>query len=376
MRSLQPTRTPALLLRRQQTFDGGLLHWHFRWLAFMSDRSLTGYDNTDVSETETPTNPKVPSVKTKVHHDEEVYLYDAATSRLVCASCNPSGQRPEGVFDPEEEEPGYHKLLVDEPASWETHWLAGSVPGWTTFHISKALYQSRYLSNNGRLFFNSPDALVPADVDHQENVYEFEPEGVGNCQAGVADAGEVYEPATGACVALISSGTSGQESAFLDASATGGANSEGAEGGGDVFLLTTSPLAPQDLDQAYDIYDAHECTAVSPCATPSATASTPPCTTADSCRAAPTPQPSIYGAPSSATFSGPGNLAPPSPAVKPKVQTKGEKLAKVLKACKKDKKKKKRESCEKAARKAYGAKTSAKKSNTASRATNDRRGKS
>ena len=112
--------------------------------------------------------------------------------------------------------------------------------------------------------------------------------------------------------------------------------------------------------------------------TPSATASAPPCTTADSCRAAPVPQPSIYGAPSSATFSGPGNLGSQSPpaAVKPKVQTKAEELAKALKGCKKDKRKKKRESCEKAARKAYGAKASAKRSSTAARATNDRRGKS
>jgi hypothetical protein len=282
------------------------------------------------------------------------------------------------VFDPKEEEPGYHKLLVDEPGSWEGHWLAGSVPGWTTYHVFQALYQSRYLSNNGRLFFNSPDALVPADVDHQENVYEFEPQGVGGCKPTTADASDLYEPATGGFVGLISSGTSNQESAFLDASATGGRDSEADEGGGDVFFLTTSQLAPQDLDQAYDIYDAHECTTVSPCVTPSATTSTPPCTTADSCRAAPAPQPSIYGPPSSATFSGPGNLAPPSPpaVVKPKVQTRAEKLAKALKMCRKYKNKTKRSKCEKTARKAYGAKTDAKKSSTAGRLNSDRRAKS
>ncbi len=79
-----------------------------RWLAFMSDRRLTGYDNTDVSEREVE-----PGEGTK-HADEEVYLYHFETSRsgqpesgkLVCASCNPTGQRPEGVFDrdPEEEQ--------------------------------------------------------------------------------------------------------------------------------------------------------------------------------------------------------------------------------------------------------------------------------
>ena len=52
-----------------------------RYLAFMSERSLTGYENLDVSS-------GVP--------DEEVFLYDASAGRLVCASCNPTGARPAG----------------------------------------------------------------------------------------------------------------------------------------------------------------------------------------------------------------------------------------------------------------------------------------
>ena len=36
----------------------------------------------------------------------------------------------------------------------------------------------------------------------------------------------------------------------------------------------------------------------------------PPCTTADACRSAPAPQPSIFGEPASQTFSGVGNLSP------------------------------------------------------------------
>ena len=199
-----------------------------RWLTFMSDQSLTGYDNVDV-------NGGLP--------DEEVYLFDAATGKLVCASCNPAGQRPEGVFEAEEGSPErLPKLLVDQREVWPDRWLAGSVPGWTSDELLTALYQSRYLSNNGRLFFDSPDPLVSADVNHKEDVYEYEPADVGDCQAGVAGASETYEPGTGACVGLISSGTSSQESAFLDASATGAANGEGAEGGGDVFFLTASEL--------------------------------------------------------------------------------------------------------------------------------------
>ena len=30
--------------------------------------------------------------------DEEVFLYDAGDNRLVCASCNPTGERPAGVM--------------------------------------------------------------------------------------------------------------------------------------------------------------------------------------------------------------------------------------------------------------------------------------
>ena len=49
-------------------------------------------------------------------------------------------------------------------------------------------------------------------------------------------------------------------------------------------------------------------------------ASPPPCTNADACRAPVSPQPSVYGAPASATFSGAGNLTPPE--VKPKTKPK------------------------------------------------------
>ncbi len=53
-----------------------------------------------------------------------------------------------------------------------------------------------------------------------------------------------------------------------------------------------------------------------------AAASPPACTTADACRTPVSPQPSIYGAPSSQTFVGAGNLAPPEakPKAKPKAK--------------------------------------------------------
>ncbi len=37
------------------------------------------------------------------------------------------------------------------------------------------------MSNSGRLFFDSPDALVPQDINGLEDVYEYEPTGEGSC---------------------------------------------------------------------------------------------------------------------------------------------------------------------------------------------------
>jgi len=89
-----------------------------------------------------------------------------------------------------------------------------------------------------------------------------------------------------------------------------------------VFFLTTSQLAPQDLDQAYDIYDTHECSAGSPCVLQAAAAVPPACNNEASCKAAPETQPSIYGLPSSATFTGESNFAPAAPPPPVKTATK------------------------------------------------------
>jgi hypothetical protein len=321
-----------------------------RWFAFTSAGGLTGYDSRDAASG-TP--------------DEEVYEYDAVTGHISCASCDPSGGRPTG------ERNGVSGNLATKGWS-ENSWLAAVLPGWTQYKAQYALYQSRYLSNNGRLFFNARSALVPADVNNQWDVYEYEPEGLGSCTSSTSSGSSVFKPAKTVevegrtvqegpgCVSLISSGESHDASAFLDASATGASNAEGAQGGGDVFFLTTSQLAKQDLDNSYDVYDAHECTTESPCT--QAATSPPPCDNEASCKPGPEPQPSIYGLPSSATFSGPGNLTPPPPAkARTAAQIRAEKLKLALKLCRRKHNKKKRASCEKAARKAYGA-TKAKKS--------------
>jgi hypothetical protein len=302
-----------------------------RWLAFMSQRSLTGYDNRD-------------AISGKP--DEEVFLYDTEHDRVVCASCDPTGARPAGV------ESGNLGLLslVGGDRVWENdQWLAANIPGWTPYSLGNALYQSRYLSDSGRLFFNSNEALVPQDVNGTWDVYEYEPPGIGGCAVSSVTFGEH----SGGCVGPLSSGSSPEESAFLDASQTGS----------DVFFLTAGKLSSQDNDASLDIYDAHECSDASPCL-PVPAVLPPPCSTGDACKAAPSPQPSIFGAPASATFSGAGNVPPSgsTPAVKRRSLSRAQKLARVLRACRK-KPRKRRPACVKHARGAYGPVGQAKRSN-------------
>jgi hypothetical protein len=244
-----------------------------RYLAFMSSERLTGYDNRDANSGQP---------------DVEVYLYDSSSGRLACVSCDPTGARPVGESDYNEEDD--EPIPMDIPGAWAGQWLAGAIRGWTEVSTGIALYQSRELSDSGRLFFDSSDALVPHDTNGREDVYEYEPEGIGSC--GLANG----------CVSLISAGTGSADSIFMDASANGE----------DVFFITRDRLVGEDFDNSYDMYDAHVCSASEPCPA-LAPVAPPPCTTGDSCKPSPSPQPATFASPASATFSGAGNLTQPPP---------------------------------------------------------------
>jgi hypothetical protein len=58
-------------------------------------------------------------------------------------------------------------------------WLARGVPGWRPYRSGEVRYQSRYLADGGRVFFDSYDPLVPKDVNGKQDVYEWEADGVG-----------------------------------------------------------------------------------------------------------------------------------------------------------------------------------------------------
>lgn len=301
------------------------------WLAFMSERSLTGYDNRDASTGEP---------------DEEVFVYHEGrgageAGSLVCASCNPTGARPHGQKYEYDEK----LVLAGGDRIWDSNiGLAANIPGWTPYKLGVALYQSRYLSDSGRLFFNSSDDLVPQDTNGTEDVYEYEPLG---SEAGAAasdtcaTASFSYSSASKGCVDLISSGASPEESAFLDAS----------ESGDDVFFLTAAQLSPRDPDTSLDVYDARADGVEPPVARPVECQG-------DACQAFVAPPEELT--PGSLIHSGPGNPAPamlPSKvAQKTKPLTQAQKLARALRACAKQKKHKRRAACERQARRAFGSK--------------------
>ena len=275
-----------------------------RLLTFMSQASLTGYDNHDAASGIA---------------DEEVFLFDSSTGKLVCPSCSSTGARPEGVLDNLASN-GNRGLLVDRLHIWGGHWLAASVPGWTSFENGRTVRQPRYLADGGRLFFDSPVALVSQDGNRKEDVYEYEPAGQGTCTA----TSPTFVSSSGGCVNLLSNGSSGSESAFLDADADGA----------NAFFLTTSQLAAGDQDSAFDVYDARSCSTLEPCLAAPVEVSGP-CTSAEACRPGSVAGQDRTETPASVAPVGPGNVVAPAlnkpkPAKKP--LSTAQKLQKALKA--------------------------------------------
>ncbi len=223
-----------------------------KWLAFESEKSLTGYDNTAAS-----------GACEATVACPELFLYSAGSGAgpgvLACASCNPTGERPVAGGGVARRREAYLEAVGLFPSR-------------------------RVLTGAGQVFFETTEALVPSDTNGQRDVYEYE----------------------GGGTHLISSGTSSFETALESVS----------ESGNDVFFRSNQSLVPQDDQEGQLVtYDARVDGGFAEPLAPL------PCTTADACRAATPPQPSVYGEPASQTFSGIGNLTPPA-AVTPKKVTK------------------------------------------------------
>jgi hypothetical protein len=197
-----------------------------RYLTFMSQHSLTGYDNRD-PESGVPI--------------QEVFRYDAVADRLDCISCDPTGAAATATMFLS----GEPVSLVDPREQWDDRLLAASVPQATAINFQgPSLHRPRSVLDNGRVFFNAFDSLVPADSNGQWDVYQHEPLGVGDCSAASASASTAL--AAGGCISLISSGTADEEAAFLDASVTGD----------DAFFMSSARLSVTDVDDQPDVYDA------------------------------------------------------------------------------------------------------------------------
>lgn len=126
---------------------------------------------------------------------QQVYRYAAGSDSLDCVSCNPNGDAPLG--------PASVPIDDGDTQPWE---------------------HPRGLSDDGsHVFFNTRDALVARDSNGKLDPYMWRD-------------GQV---------SLLSTGTSGRDSFFYNASGD-------AE---DVFILTADALVPQDVDDLVDLYD-------------------------------------------------------------------------------------------------------------------------
>jgi hypothetical protein len=240
----------------------------------------------------------------------ELYLYDAVSGKLACVSCNPSGAPATSAAS-----------LTGNQLS-----LGGE---------KRNAFLTRNLADDGgRVFFQTKEALLPQDANEQTDVYEWEREGTGGA-GGCSRSSASFSEGSGGCLYLISSGQSGDQSYFGDASA----------GGNDVFFFTRQPLVGQDQDDNDDLYDARvEGGIAVQNPTPSVSCAGEGCL-------GPAGSSPVFDGPSSTTLTGAEDPAP-KPGAKPKL-TRAQKLARALRTCRKQPRRK-RGACAARARKRYG----------------------
>jgi sugar lactone lactonase YvrE len=147
-----------------------------RYLAFDSSVQLTSYDNAGALE---------------------LYLYDSQTDELTCASCR--SDRGPSMGAP------HIGIVSNQNSPMQRHFAAA-------------------VTDQGQVFFDTPNALVPTDSNGVRDVYSY--------QDGH--------------VSLISPGTQNLEAIFHEATPSGH----------DVYFATPQRLVGQDRDNVNDMYDA------------------------------------------------------------------------------------------------------------------------
>ena len=146
-------------------------------LAFMSNsgplaEQVAEYDNTDAQS-------PAPCGQAGGICDAEIYLYEAASGKTVCVSCNPGGARPRGGASATAPPQGELTSPVLLP-TWEA-----------------SLNPHNPLSTDGRrLFFESYEALVPATPTAPPTSMSGRRPGTGSCSEA---RGLLLRPPTAAC---------------------------------------------------------------------------------------------------------------------------------------------------------------------------------
>jgi hypothetical protein len=188
--------TQSAATRTAQASPGGT------WMAFTSSEPLTGQAKKGPCDFH-PTPPEF-----RESNCTEIFLFEAASERLTCPSCSPAEEGPLG---------NSQLTTLPNPAPADP--------------------QQRYITEDGRLFFDSPNRLSPADSNNgAEDVYEFEPAGVGSCRE---------EPG---CIYLMSPGNEFTDGNLLTIDPSGR----------DLFFTTRQQLSPRDVDGLIDLYDFRE----------------------------------------------------------------------------------------------------------------------
>jgi hypothetical protein len=244
---------------------------------------------------------------------QEVYVYDSEAGEdgsLFCASCARDG------------------LKAEANAVTQTTPLGAFLPVSTILSVQPGL-----ISEDGsKVFFDANEPLVSGDTNGEIDVYEWERDGSGRC-------GE-----SGGCVYVLSGGAVPTSSWLIGADTTGN----------NVFVVTRAQLSSDDTNEAYDVYDLRV-GGVQPVL--------PPACSGTGCQGVPATAPT-FATPSSVTFEGVGNFAPPpeatvpaKPRAKTKPLTKAQKLTKALAVCHAKHPGGARVACEAKARRRYRARS-------------------
>jgi hypothetical protein len=275
-------------------------------LVFESTQQLTGYDNASLTAESVESDGG--------ERGTEIFVYNAPSGDLTCASCDPRDDPPDSEI--------IKNGSVEKSAD-----LGGGTYLPTSLTPTS---MRRWISSSGdRVFFDTSQPLAAKDTNGEQDVYEWEREGVGSCVRATSH--------WGGCVYLLSGTNSHDSSFFVDADASGD----------NVFIVHRGSLGAIATDaEKANIYDARIGGGLAKVTAGCAG------TTCQNASAHSGDLESL--APLTAVTSGSEILKAPQASHRPSAsQVRATKLAKALHGCRKKHNKRKRALCERKARHRY-----------------------